>query len=316
FAGLASLALRNAETYTRSSRQARVQRGFYRIASVLGQSLSRSATLDAVAQAAAEALGGAAAAVLMPAGRRLVLAGRYQLDAAFADAVRDGIETGDGPLARAAAQARVIAAPALVEDERIPKSWRTAAGSGGYRALLAVPVDSPRDEGRGVVSVLFTEERVFTDDDLELARHLADATRGALERSELFEAERSARALAQQLTRTGRLITSELDRADACAIRVLEEDELVVNAAVGLGSEAALGSRAPASSLLSGDVVQSRAPVAIEDAAAVARGRGGRDARARREHVGGALERRAVPARRPREGAQLRDPREHRRRHR
>src|SRR5581483_2887185 len=287
FAGLASLALRNAETYTRSSRQARVQRGFYRIASVLGQSLSRSATLDAVAQAAAEALGGAAAAVLMPAGRRLVLAGRYQLDAAFADAVRDGIETGDGPLARAAAQARVIAAPALVEDERIPKSWRTAAGSGGYRALLAVPVDSPRDEGRGVVSVLFTEERVFTDDDLELARHLADATRGALERSELFEAERSARALAQQLTRTGRLITSELDpaavldevvqqapelvRADACAIRVLEEDELVVNAAVGLGSEAALGSRAPASSLLSGDVVQSRAPVAIEDAAADAR---------------------------------------------
>ncbi|HZR95939.1 MAG TPA: GAF domain-containing protein [Gaiellaceae bacterium] len=287
FAGLASLALRNAETYTRSSRQARVQRGFYRIASVLGQSLSRSATLDAVAQAAAEALGGAAAAVLMPAGRRLVLAGRYQLDAAFADAVRDGIETGDGPLARAAAQARVIAAPALVEDERIPESWRTAAGSGGYRALLAVPVDSPRDEGRGVVSVLFTEERVFTDDDLELARHLADATRGALERSELFEAERSARALAQQLTRTGRLITSELDpaavldevvqqapelvRADACAIRVLEEDELVVNAAVGLGSEAALGSRAPASSLLSGDVVQSRAPVAIEDAAADAR---------------------------------------------
>src|SRR5581483_2000019 len=34
FAGLASLALRNAETYTRRSRQARVQRGFYRIASV------------------------------------------------------------------------------------------------------------------------------------------------------------------------------------------------------------------------------------------------------------------------------------------
>ena len=57
FAGLASLALRNAETFTTSSRQARVQRGFYRIASVLGQSLSRSATLEAVAQAAAEALG-------------------------------------------------------------------------------------------------------------------------------------------------------------------------------------------------------------------------------------------------------------------
>ncbi len=71
FAGLASLALRNAETFSRSSRQARVQRGFYRIASVLGQSLSRTATLEAVAQAAAEALGGSAAAVLMPQGQRL-----------------------------------------------------------------------------------------------------------------------------------------------------------------------------------------------------------------------------------------------------
>ena len=66
FAGLASLALRNAEMFTQSSRQARIQRGFYRIASVLGQSLSRAATLGAVAQAAAEALGGSSAAVLVP----------------------------------------------------------------------------------------------------------------------------------------------------------------------------------------------------------------------------------------------------------
>ena len=101
-----------------------------------------------------------------------------------------------------------------------------------------------------MVAVFFAEERVFTEDDLELARHLADVTRGALERSELFEAERSARALAQQLTRTGRLLTSELDpaavleevvqrapelvNADASAIRLLEDDELVVNAAFGL----------------------------------------------------------------------------------
>jgi PAS domain S-box-containing protein len=283
FAGLASLALRNAETFTRSSRQASVQRGFYRIASVLGQSLSRAATLDAIAQAAADALGGAAAAVLMPTGRRLALAGSYQLSDRFAAVLRDGLERGDGPLVRAAEQGRVIAAPALADDERLPEAWREVAGGSGYQALLAVPVESPRDEGGGVVAVLFAAERVFTDDDLELARHLADATRGALERSELFEAERSARALAQQLTRTGRLLTTELDpaavldevvqqapelvNADACAIRVLEDNELVVNAAVGLGADAVLGTRVAASSLLSGDVLQSRSPVALEDAA-------------------------------------------------
>jgi len=282
FAGLASLALRNAETYTRSSRQARVQRGFYRVASVLGQSLSRAATLEAIAQAAAEALGGAAAAVLMTNGRRLALSGSYELAAEFEAVLREGLESGDGPLVRAAAHGRVLAAPTLGDDERLPAAWRERAAASGYHAVLAVPVESPRHEAGGLVAVLFTEERIFTDDDLELAQHLADATRGALERSELFEAERSARALAQQLTRTGRLLTSELDpdavldevvqqapdlvNADACAIRVLEDAELVVNAAVGLGAEDATGSRVPASSLLSGDVVQSRAPVALEDA--------------------------------------------------
>ena len=287
FAGLASLALRNAETFMQSARQARVQRGFYRIASVLGQSLSRSATLDAVAQAAADALGGAAAAVLMQHARQLSLAGRHELSDELVSALEGGSDQGEGPLARAALQGRMLAAPALAQDDRLPPAWREAAAAGDYRALLAVPVETPRDETGGLVVVFFKEERVFTDDDLELARHLADATRGALERSELFEAERTARALAQQLTRTGRLLTTELDpaavldevvqqapelvRADSCAIRVLEDGELVVSAAVGPGADEAVGSRSSAMAWLSGDVVQSRAPVALEDAGADAR---------------------------------------------
>ena len=146
-----------------------------------------------------------------------------------------------------------------------------------------MPVDTPRDAGRGLVLIFFAEERSFSDDDLELARHLADATRGGLERSELFEAERGARALAQQLTRTGRLLTSELDpaavldevvqqapalvNAEAGAFRMLEGEELVVTAAAGDGAEAALGSRSPAGGWLSGDVLQSGAPLALAQAA-------------------------------------------------
>ncbi len=60
----------------------------------------------------------------------------------------------------------------------------------------------------------------------------------------------------------------ELVNADACAIRVLEDEELVVSAAVGPGSEEALGSRSAASAWLSGDVVQSRGAVALENAGA------------------------------------------------
>ena len=278
FAGLASLALRNAETFTRNARQARIQRGFYRVASILGQSLSRSATLDAVAQAAAEALGGDIAAVLLPGHGELAVAGGHDLPESFPRRVAT-----EATLARAAADGRIVASPQLADDDRVPAEWRAA----GYGALLAVPVEAPRSESGGLVAVFFANERVFTDEDLELARHLADATRGALERSELFEAERGARALAQQLTRTGRLLTTELDpaavldevvqqapqlvNADACAIRVLEDAELVVHAASGKGADAAVGSRSASSAWLSGDVVQSRSPVALENAAADAR---------------------------------------------
>ena len=45
FASLASIALRNAEAYEESARQAQVERGFYRIAAVLSEPLSEQETL-------------------------------------------------------------------------------------------------------------------------------------------------------------------------------------------------------------------------------------------------------------------------------
>jgi two-component system phosphate regulon sensor histidine kinase PhoR len=281
FAGLASLALRNAETFSHSNRQARVQRGFYRIASVLGQSLSRAATLDAVAQAAAEALGGSFAAVLVPTGGRLALAGSFELPERIAASLDAGLLE-DTALVRAAAERRLLAAPSVAGDERFADEWQELAAAAPYTGLLSIPVETPRHDAGGLVLVFFDGARVITDDDLDLARHLADATRGALERSELFEAERTSRTLAQQLARTGSVLATELDPgavldevvqqasallgADACAIRVLEDDELIVSAADGDGASDALNSRSPAGAWLSGDVVQSRAPVAIEDA--------------------------------------------------
>ena len=282
FAGLAALALRNAEMFTQSARQARIQRGFYRIASVLGQSLSRAATLEAIAQAAAEALGGSSAAVLVPSSGRLEAVGAYGLPPDLGRIFEQRASEHQGPLFRAATEGRILVSTSVADDERLLPDLREVAAANGYLSLISVPVEAPRDAGQGLALIFFAEERTFSDDDLELARHLADATRGALERSELFEAERGARALAQQLTRTGRLLTSELDpaavldevvqqalalvNADAGAFRLLDGEELVVTAADGEGAEAALGSRSPAGGWLSGDVVQSGAPVALGQA--------------------------------------------------
>ena len=289
FSGLASLAVGNAETFTQSARQARIQRGFYRIAAALGQSLSRAATLEAVAQAAAEALGGTSAAVIVPSYGRLEPLGAYELPEALAASLEAHAAAREGQLFRAAAEGRIVASRSIADDERLLADLRETAVASGYRSLLAVPVEAPRGAGSGFVLIFFAGsgefgERTFSDDDLELARHLADAARGALERSELFEAERSARAVAQQLTRTGRLLTSELDpaavldevvqqapalvNAEAAAFRIVDGDELVVTAAEGNGADAALESRSPATGRLSGDVVQSGLPVALSDAGA------------------------------------------------
>jgi PAS domain S-box-containing protein len=268
FASLASLALRNAESFAESSRQARVQRGFYQIATLLGEPLSLSATYDAAARAAAEALGGDFAAVLVKAGAELVLVGGHALP--------EAVRTLELPraLAEAADDGQMLAAPSVADDERFDDAWR----SGPFASLLAIPVPG---EGSGVVLVLFRESREFARDDLELAQQVAGAARGALDRSRLFEAERTARALSQHLARTGSLLSTELDPvavleavveealellgADAAALAVLEGDELVITDAVGDGTEPVLGTRSPSTGWVAGDVVQSRLPVAYED---------------------------------------------------
>jgi PAS domain S-box-containing protein len=271
FASLASLALRNAESYAERSRQARVQRGFYRIASLLGEPLSLAETYDAAAQAAADALGGDYAAVFAEAAGGFGIVGRHELpsEATSLELPPAVIEV--------AADGQVLAASHVHDDDRFDAEWRKAP----FESLLAIPVPG---EHVGLVVVFFREQRDFVRDDLELAQQLAGAARGALDRSRLFEAERSARSLSQQLAHTSSLLATELDPeavleavvaeavellgVDAAALAALDGDELVVTAASGAGAADVIGARSPSTGWVGGDVVQSRAPVAYEDAGA------------------------------------------------
>ena len=124
FANLAALALRNAESFAERTRQARIQRGFYRIAAVLGQPISREETFDALAQAASDALGGASAAVLMPGEDDLRLDGMHNLPGLLVQFLEKGLGDPTGPLRAAARNGRVLAAPRLEDDERFDEEWR------------------------------------------------------------------------------------------------------------------------------------------------------------------------------------------------
>ena len=92
---------------------------------------------------------------------------------------------------------------------------------------------------------------------------------------------RTSRSLAEQLARTGSLLATELDpaavldavvaqavellRVDAAALTSLDERDLSVTAAVGGGSDGAIGARSPLGASAAGDVIRSRAPTAYED---------------------------------------------------
>ena len=279
-ARFASLALHNAESFEERERQAQVQRGFYRIAQVLGSTLSRAETLDALAQAACEALGGDAALVLELEGDAVVLAGKHELP----EAVRSGLAAGAGaalwPFPAPQGEETVVASAELQSDERFHAALRDPLVAEGYGSLLCAPVAGVHDQAYAV-AVLFLGPRAFADEDVLLTEHLSGAARGALERSELFEGERRARTFSQRLARVGALLATSLDPAivldevarrapgllgaDAAVIRVLEGDELVVRAVAGLGTERLAGTAAASSAAVSGAVAQSRATLAIQD---------------------------------------------------
>jgi PAS domain S-box-containing protein len=281
FATLAALALRNAESFEERSRQARIQRAFYDIASLLAAPISQAETLRAVARAAAEALGGSSAGLLMSGESGFELAAGHGLPDEVAALLEQAAAGTTQTLATCARNRTVIAAPALAEDDRFDPAWRETVTKAGYGALLGVPVEAPAERD-GLAVVFFDEPRRFSDYDLELARNLAGAAHGALERSELYESERRARGLAQQLARTGTLLTTELDPAavldeivaqapallgaDAAVVRLLEGDDLVVSAAGGELPDDLLDTRSPATGWAAADAIQTRAPVAIGDA--------------------------------------------------
>ena len=278
FATLASLALRNAESYAQRERQARVEAGFSRIADLLAEPVSTTATLDAVAHASCQAFGGDHGAVLMPGPEGFRLAGAHDLPERLRGAFEQGVPDGAEVLAHVAQERRTIASATLGADERFEDSFREVAEAA---SLLAIPIALPRGDRSALALVLFRERHDFTDDDLDLAGQLAARAKAALARSELYEVERRARLLAQQLAETAALFSGELEpaavldevveqapvvlRADAASIRLLDGDELVVASAAGAGASQIEGTRGQADTPPTGTVIHNRAPLALED---------------------------------------------------
>ena len=127
-----AIAIDTSRLLRESTRQAQVERGFYRIAAVLSEPLSAEATHDAVAQAAAEALGGDSAALLRAVGGR-ARAGRVARARGWARGLSPGERVCAGGL-RSRRQG-----PGLAPVARRQPLWRRARArrKGGGPAFAA-----------------------------------------------------------------------------------------------------------------------------------------------------------------------------------
>src|SRR5262249_2816386 len=116
----AAAALRVVELLEENRRQTQVQRGFYRIASLLGEPVSLTEPYDATAQAAAEALGGEFASVYVDGVRGLEPTG----DTGSPDSLR-GLRLPDA-VVQAARDGQLLAAACVETDDRFDERWRAA----------------------------------------------------------------------------------------------------------------------------------------------------------------------------------------------
>ena len=162
---LGSVALRNVASIEQSARQVRIQRGFFRIASVLAQPLSLTETLDAVAQAACEA-------------RRLLCRSPDAGAARAAPRRRTSCRRASSSFLNAGLVGRPRSSTprsVVIRGAHGARRPRPPTTSLSPRALAACA--TPRGSDRGAAArrarapglVFFAEEQSFTDDEIELA---------------------------------------------------------------------------------------------------------------------------------------------------
>jgi PAS domain S-box-containing protein len=224
FADLASLALHNAEAYSNHSRQARIQAGFYRISQVLSASLSRPATLAALAQAATEVLDGDWAIVVGGRGDDeddLHVEGSWLAPEELVAGLRESGVFQESTATLAMELRRVVTSRAIMSDERLGPKWRALMGSAGVSSQLAVPVQVHGRHSATVIVCFRTPVR-FGDEELVVANNLATAATAALERAGLFENERRTRRLSEVLADVSALIAETL-KAQTVLDRIVDQ---------------------------------------------------------------------------------------------
>jgi PAS domain S-box-containing protein len=251
----AALAIQNAalhaseqEARRRAERSAEQVGRLQAVTAALSGALSPAAVADVLIEQGAVAVGadGGFVRLLTPDGDSLELVAAVGVSKRFAHAY------GKLPLASSLPGAEVFQTgraryfDSTTSVQSASPEFAREHEATGHEAIAFVPLRL-EDRALGVMALSFASPRTFDDDDRQLLSALAEQCAQALERARLYEAEREARAAAEQAIKSTR-------RLQALAAELAETltPEQVAQVVVAQGI-ASIGADAGALQLLSGD---------------------------------------------------------------
>ncbi len=199
FADQAVITIENTRLFNETKEALEQQKASAEVLKVISRSQSTlQPVLNVIVKIAARLCQAESTFVWRPKGKVFQQAAMSNVDAEFARFARENPpalarSTGAG---RALLEKRTIHIPDVLEDDEYDWYGDQGQDVGNFRALLAVPL--LRDEETfGVLALLRSEARPFSDKEIELVTTFADQAVIAIENTRLFKETQEARAAAE-----------------------------------------------------------------------------------------------------------------------
>ena len=281
----AAVAIQNARLFKESEEQARRQAVLYKVVRAVSSEMTPQKTLNAMAQIAAESVGGAFAVLLLRNGTEIEPRGAYQVPPVevpfFSEGFKIAATRETSPAIVSIRERKVVALSDLQKEKEIPAPLRQAAHQFGFGSLIGVPLVS-QEQSYGSLVIYFRQARSFTRQEIDLLSALASEAAVAVrhlkwmeERERHFARTEALREIAQeigaelQLPRILNLVvergTALLDLDEGAVIlRDPHRQEYVVRVSVGY-EPPIVGMTVDPQTGITSEAIRRRSTVLIED---------------------------------------------------
>ncbi|MCH8892850.1 MAG: GAF domain-containing protein, partial [Chloroflexi bacterium] len=224
FADQASLALEKARLLNEAETEKERSEALYRVSNLLAGAHDTEEVLDLIVNEAAQLVGSSAALIRLLEGESLVTRAATESTGEMGSTT---LAVGEGIMGHVMATKKPWVSDNMEQDELLKKSdWRKIVQSSGFLSGAAIPLLA-NDISVGVLAVMDTNIRQFTEDEVSLLTAFADQASLALEKARLLKAAETERERADSLYRVSNQLAGAHDTNEVLDLIVNEAARLV-----------------------------------------------------------------------------------------